>query len=33
VLARIINTYTGSDDVSWVNGERIIVAIEPTRVN
>lgn len=30
VLARIIGKYTGSDDLSWVDGERIIVAIEPT---
>ena len=29
VLARIIRKYTGSDDLSWVDGERIIVAIEP----
>jgi hypothetical protein len=29
-LARIIRKYTGSDDLSWVDGERIIVAIEPT---
>ncbi len=30
VLARIVAKYTGSDDLSWVDGERIIVAIEPT---
>lgn len=30
VLARIIRKYTGSDDLSWVDGERIIVAIDPT---
>ncbi len=30
VLTRIISKYTGSDDLSWVDGERIIVAIEPT---
>ena len=29
-LARIVRKYTGSDDLSWVDGERIIVAIEPT---
>ena len=30
VLARIIRKYTGSDDLSWVDGERIIVVVEPT---
>ncbi len=30
VLARLVRRYTGSDDLSWVDGERIIVAIEPT---
>ena len=30
VLARIVRKYTGSDDLSWVDGERIIVVIEPT---
>jgi PPOX class probable F420-dependent enzyme len=29
-IARIVRKYTGSDDLSWVEGERIIVAIEPT---
>jgi PPOX class probable F420-dependent enzyme len=29
-LARIVGKYTGSGDLSWVDGERIIVAIEPT---
>ena len=31
LLARIIRKYTGSDDLSWVDGERVIVAIEPAR--
>ena len=30
VLARLVRKYTGSDDLSWVDGERTIVAIEPT---
>ena len=30
VLARLVRKYTGSDDLSWVDGERIIVVIEPT---
>jgi PPOX class probable F420-dependent enzyme len=30
VLARIIRKYTGSDDLSWVDGERNIVVVEPT---
>jgi PPOX class probable F420-dependent enzyme len=30
VLARIIRKYTGSDDLSWADGERIIVVVEPT---
>ncbi len=29
-LARIVCKYTGSGDLSWVDGQRIIVAIEPT---
>jgi PPOX class probable F420-dependent enzyme len=29
-LARLVRKYTGSDDLSWVTGERIIVVIEPT---
>jgi PPOX class probable F420-dependent enzyme len=31
VLARLVRKYTGSDDLSWVEGERTIVAVEPTR--
>lgn len=31
VLKRLVHKYTGSDDLSWVDGERIIVVIEPTR--
>ena len=30
VLARLVRKYTGSDDLSWVDGERIIIMIEPT---
>ena len=30
VLARLVRKYTGSDDLSWVDGERTIVAMEPT---
>lgn len=30
VLTRLVRKYTGSDDLSWMDGERIIVAIEPT---
>ena len=29
LLTRLVRKYTGSDDLSWVEGERIIVAIEP----
>ncbi len=31
VLTRIVRKYTGSDDLSWVDGERNVVAIEPAR--
>ena len=30
VITRIVAKYTGSDDLSWVDGERTIVAVEPT---
>lgn len=32
-LKRIVRKYTGSDDLSWVNGERIIVAIDPAHTS
>jgi PPOX class probable F420-dependent enzyme len=31
VLKRLVHKYTGSDDLSWVDGERTIVVVEPTR--
>jgi PPOX class probable F420-dependent enzyme len=30
VLTRLVRKYTGSNDLSWVEGERVIVVIEPT---
>ena len=29
-LARLVAKYTGSDDLCWVTGARVIVVIEPT---
>jgi PPOX class probable F420-dependent enzyme len=33
ILARLVHKYTGSDDLSWVEGERVIAAIEPARTS